>query len=238
MATVAFLFYRNTPEEEGIAIDGNIINKTENNGPATVSIPAAYTRRMALRTFSFRAVVCGLAANAVVNTGLTFHIQAIGEEAGLSLAKAVAIFIPASFITVPLGFFAALLSERIPSKFYIVTMALAQLLTYVSVNVLNTPAGYVLTIIGLGVSGGFMAPLQTTIIPKLFGRLHLGSVNGVVVSITVIASAIGPFFFSLINDLVGSLRIGILLMSILPLLALFFAYQMHENLQKERKFGF
>ncbi len=227
MTVVALLFYRNTPEEEGIAVDGGISVKTGED--RTAPALTGHTRREALKTRAFWAVVLGLAANALVNTGLTFHIQAIGAEAGISLARAVAVFIPASIITVPLGFSASILTERIPAKFFIVSLALAQLLSYISVQFMSTPVGYLMLILGLGLSGGFMAPLQTAIIPKLFGRLHLGSLNGVVVSITVIASAIGPFTFSLINDQIGSLRAGITLMSIIPIFSLFFACRMKER---------
>lgn len=249
MGLLALLFYRDTPEKMGLSVDGKnqesassslsppsgVLPKGADPSPGTMNkIPEMYglTRSQAIRTRSFWAVVLVIATNALVMTGLTFHIQALGIQSGLSLAKAVAIFIPVSFIGVPLSFISAVLTDRIHVRYLVYTMALSQLVSYIAVFFLNTHGGYIVTIIGLGISSGLMGPLQTAVIPKIFGRKYLGSLNGLVGSLGVIGSAMGPILLSSVNDALGSLRLGVSLMSLLPLVALVLAFRMPESFER------
>ncbi|MGM0432798.1 MAG: MFS transporter [Spirochaetota bacterium] len=233
MGSLAYLFFRDSPEECGLSVDG------EDEGTATDEVKAAIKRSAmygirrehAVRTRSFWAVVLTATTHSLVNTGLTFHIQEIGQQAGLTLAESVAIFIPVAFIGVPLGFIAAILTDRLHTRWFVYFMAASQILAYVSVSFLETPVGYVLTIVGLGFSSGMMGPMQTAIMPKLFGRLHLGSINGLMTSTLVIGSALGPVLLSGINDLTGSLRIGVTAMSGLSLVGLLLTIKMPERFE-------
>lgn len=50
----------------------------------------------------------------------------------------------------------------------------------------------ILAVIGLGISGGCFGTLTTVVLPRFFGRAHLGAISGVQMMLTDIASAIGP----------------------------------------------
>jgi sugar phosphate permease len=231
MTILAFLFFRDTPESCQLPVDGVDVETATHEQRERIRTGALYglTRHQALRTRSFWALVISLATQSLVNTGLTFHIQEIGEQAGLPLAQAVAIFIPVSFIAVPLSFLAALMTERVHAKYYVYLFSSSQLLAYISVGFLSTTVGYMLTILGLGISGGLMGPMQTAVMPKVFGRKHLGSISGTMTSVLVIGSAIGPVFLSLVNDLVGSLSTGVNILGVLPVTALILAFGMQER---------
>jgi MFS transporter, OFA family, oxalate/formate antiporter len=243
LGLISWVFYRNTPEECGLTVDGlpdlrgqeTIEEKTIKESDSVDKLKNVFglTRKEAVRTRSFWAIVLVLSTNALVLTGLTFHIQAFGQQAGLSLAKAVAIFIPVSFIAVPMSFFASILTERIHARWFVYLMAFSQLFAYVSIYFLNTTFGYILTIIFLGISSGLMGPIQSAVIPKIFGRHYLGSINGFISSIMVIMSALGPMFLSAVNDITGSLRIGVTLLCILPIITLIISYKMPERFDVE-----
>lgn len=243
MGLIAWIFYRNTPEECWLVVDGadlritpvltesELRNKRENtyeNGSREKGV-YGLTRGQAIRTRSFWAIVLVLSTNALVITGLTFHIQAIGMQAGLSLTKAVAMFIPVSFIVVPVSFLSAMLSDRIHARWFVYLMAGSQCISYTAIYFLNTSIGYVVSIIFLGISGGLMGPTQTAIIPKIFGRLHLGSLNGIITSTMVRMSALGPMLLSMVNDITGSLRTGVTLMIVFPVVTLVFSFRMPER---------
>lgn len=232
MSAIAFVFYRNSPEEAGLPVDGltnsQVATPEGNAMPQVFGLP----RSRAIKTRSFWAVVIAISANALVNTGIAFHIQAIGLQSGMSVAKAVSIFIPISFIAVPLSFISAILTKHIHVRFLVYALATGQLVAFISIYFLDTNAGYIMTIIGLGISGGLMGPMQTAVIPKIFGRRYLGSLNGLVGALSVIASALGPILLSAINDAIGSLRSGISFMSVLPLTALFLAFRMPERFEE------
>lgn len=215
MSLIAWLFFFDTPESCGLPVDGYVHEREGKSGEIR-----GVTRARAIRSWTFWAVITVIAAHALVATGLSFHIQAIGSQAGMTLARAVAIFIPVSFISVPVSFISALLTERFRARYFVLCMAASQIVGYTSIYFLDTRIGYIVTIIGLGFSGGLMGTIQSAVIPKLFGRLHLGSINGTVTSAMVLSSALGPILLSSVNDMVGSLRLGISLMVILPVLAI------------------
>ena len=64
--------------------------------------------------------------------------------------------------------------------------------------------GYLMLIAGFGAGGGLWGVISNVAFIRLFGSLHLGEISGLNTSITVFASAIGPFLFSLGYDLTGA----------------------------------
>lgn len=228
MSLMAWIFYRDTPESCGLVVDGGKITPETNGKPAIEEVSGA-TRKRALRSSSFWAITLVCSSSSLVLTGLTFHIQAIGVQAGMTVARAVAIFIPVSFIAVPISFASALLTEKIHVRILVTLMAVSQLVAFCAIYFLNTGTGYIITIISLGITNGLYGTIYTAVVPKIFGRRHLGSINGIISSAMIIASALGPIFLSAVNDLVGSLRLGVTLMSILPLITIFISFRMPEK---------
>ena len=49
--------------------------------------------------------------------------------------------------------------------------------------------------------------LTTVVIPRYFGRRHLGAISGLNMAIMVFASAIGPVLFSCIHSITGSYHV-------------------------------
>jgi MFS family permease len=228
MSLIAWVFYRDTPEDCGLFVDGNE-SAHKVGDSVSVDMVTGATRGRALRSRSFWAIALVTSSASLVLTGLTFHIQAIGVQTGLTVARAVAIFIPVSFIAVPISFASALLTEKIHVCILVTLMAASQLVSYCAIYFLNTEAGYIITIISLGFANGLFGTVYTAVVPKIFGRRHLGSINGIISSAMIIASALGPIFLSAVNDIIGSLRLGVTIMSILPLITIFISIRMPEK---------
>lgn len=228
MSLLAWFFYRDTPESCGLYVDGDKSSPNVSHS-ASVDMETGATRGSALRSRSFWAIALVISSASLVLTGLTFHIQAIGVQAGLTVAKAVAIFIPVSFIAVPISFGSALLTEKIHVRILVTLMAASQLVSYCAIYFINTVAGYIITIISLGIANGLFGTVYTAVVPKIFGRRHLGSINGIFSSAMIIASALGPIFLSAVNDIIGSLRMGVAIMGILPLITIFVSIGMPEK---------
>jgi MFS transporter, OFA family, oxalate/formate antiporter len=229
MTLIAWLFFRDTPESCGLEVDGE---KTvhELGDSASSDEVTGVTRGRAIRSRSFWAIALVMSSSSLVLTGLTFHIQEIGVQAGLTVSKAVAIFIPVSFIAIPVSFTSAILTEKIHVRILVTIMAVGQLIAFCAIFYLNTELGYLITIIALGLVNGLFGTVYTAVTPKIFGRRHLGSITGILSSAMIIASALGPIFLSMVNDIVGSLRLGITIMSILPLITIFLSIRMPEKL--------
>ena len=232
MSFIAWLFYRDTPESCGLHLENEAPQKNE-NGETLVAEITGMTRGAAIRTLDFWLLSMCTALYGLVMTGFTFHIEAVGAEAGIPVIKAVSIFLPITLITTPLSFFASWMSHHIRAKFYILCMCAGEIIAFISIFFLDTPWGYAGSIIGLGIAGGLMGPIITTVVPKVFGRLHLGAISGLLNSIIVLASAIGPIFLSFVKDLTGRLSLAILYAAAVPFIILALSFKMKGRALRE-----
>ncbi len=225
MTLLALLFYRDSPEACGIHVEGSSDSK-----PLVVD---GTPLKEALRTRAFWVIAAAVSIHSFVFTGITFHIQALGIQSGLSIEKTVSIFLPISFISIPLSFLGSWLSDRIKIKYIVFFMLAGQVIGFISLFFFNTHAGFIMTIAGLGLGSSMFGPVNATAMPAYFGRKHLGSINGVLVSAGVIASSLGPVFMSFINDVTGALRYGAVIAAVLPVIVLFLALGMESQPRKE-----
>jgi MFS family permease len=56
----------------------------------------------------------------------------------------------------------------------------------------------------MGVGGGLVMVLFFSVWPRIFGRRHLGRIQGVAQALTVLASAVGPLLLAACVELTGS----------------------------------
>lgn len=236
MGTIGWLFFRDNPEECGLVMDGRaaqaaaVGERADARSPAEVSPqpvqrqyspPRDFTRREALKTLAFWAVTLALATQALTITGITFHIVDIGAAAGLPQKQTVALFLPIGIIATGTGYLIGILSDRARLKVLFIGMMLFEAMGIAGMAHLDNGLLRLFAIAGLGVSGGCFGTLSTVTMPRYFGRRQLGAIAGVEMMTLVIASAIGPSFLALFNDLFGSYRLGLYLCAGLPLSVIF-----------------
>jgi MFS family permease len=58
--------------------------------------------------------------------------------------------------------------------------------------------------VAMGLGGGLVMVLFFSIWPRVFGRRHLGSIQGAAQAMTVLASAVGPLLLAWCVDRTGS----------------------------------
>ncbi|MCP3982985.1 MAG: MFS transporter [bacterium] len=216
MGLIGWLLFRENPEECGLHMDGDA-PAPETLAPETHgSHSRDFTRAEALRTGAFWLVTLGIGIQAMVGTGITFHIVDLGAEMGLSAARSVAIFLPIALVTTPVGFLAGTAADRFPIRWLIITMLAGQAVMFAGVANMGDPWMRIVAIAGWGVAGGFYGPLTVAALPKFFGRTHLGSIQGAMMSCLVIASALGPSSLAWLRNRFGSYEPGLYLMIALP----------------------
>lgn len=71
-----------------------------------------------------------------------------------------------------------------------------------------------------GMFAGFEAITGSVVWANYFGRQHLGSIRGVTMTVTVVASALGPILFGVAYDVFGGYNQVLLLMILFPLLGI------------------
>lgn len=218
MGLLGVLLYRHDPEECGLRPDGAPAPAESADTAARPARPPAveFTRGQALRTGAFWLVTLGIASHAMVGTGLTFHIVDLGAEAGLARAEAVAIFLPIALLSTPAGFLTGTALDRYPVRFLMMAMMLCQIAMFAGMAWMASPAARALAIAGWGLSAGFYGPLTIAALPRFFGRLHLGSIQGAQMTVLVVSSAFGPALLAGFQALFGSYRPGLLILCALP----------------------
>ncbi len=220
------MFYRSTPEECGLEIDGGE-PETAQAGPTGAveggqgaADPPAFTRDEAVRDRRFWIVTLPIFSMSVVGTALTFHIIDLGNEVGLDESTIVLIFVPIALISIPITLVGGWLADTVPIIGLAVAMGVLQVVMYLTVGELGDPQWRLVAIGSWGASSGLRAALMAAALPRLFGRRHLGAIAGAQMSALVIGSALGPFLFAWIEAAAGSYRRALWFSLVGPLAAL------------------
>ena len=229
VGTVVVVLYRVSPETSGLRIDGGIRSAEEEATPTVSGTDIDLDRDAAVRDARFWAVTVPVMSMAITSTALTFHIVDFGAELGLSDDRIVQIFLPIAVVSVPVTLLGGWLIDTIPPLLVAALMCAAQIVMYLSVGHIDRTLFAVLAIAGWGVAQGCYAPLTSAAIPRLFGRRHLGAINGVQMSAMVIGSAIGPAMFAFVEATTGSYRPALWISALLPAFGLVLAISRNRS---------
>ncbi|MEL6605600.1 MAG: MFS transporter [Cyanobacteria bacterium J06614_10] len=216
MSTVGWLLFRDNPELCGLKMDGDADVESAaaaaaSLGPTPVDEAEMWgmTRRQAISTLSFWAVTLAFMSQALSITGITFHIVSIGAEMGVAEADMVRIFLPISVVSTAVGYGVGIACDRIRIQLIFMFMMVAQAMGIAAIANLNVSGMIVPAVVGLGISGGCFGTLTAVVLPRFFGRAHLGAISGVQMMAIVIASAIGPSLLANSKSLTGSYGSGL-----------------------------
>ena len=200
---IALLFFRDNPEDCGLQPDGRPAPETEDRAPL---VRRQYTLAEARGCYAFWAFGLSFALFGLYFTALPFHIVSIFGHAGMGRDVAFWTFVPVSVISVCVRLAVGWLSSRVELKHLLAVMLCGFALSMSGLVTLSPGWPVWLLIVGNGVAGGIAGLLQSITWPNFFGRLHLGAISGFGFSLTVFASAVGPWLFSLSFAQTGSYR--------------------------------
>jgi MFS family permease len=193
---VVLVFFRDNPEDCGLHPDGIDHAANPNAKPDPHPVHRQFTLPEARRTLAFWAFSLTISLYGLYVTGLMFHVESIFGQAGMDRKTAFSIFVPASIISVTLNFVASWLSDRVRLKYLLAVMQFGGVVSMLGCAFLAPGATKWLLIVGNGIAGGLFGVLMSVSWPRFYGRVHLGAVTGFCMSLTVFASAIGPWLFS------------------------------------------
>ena len=197
-----YTFYKISPETHGLLPDGAKSPSTEDEKQKVVTKQFTLTEAKKERAFWMYGLT--LAFNSFFITGLTFHVVSIFAHEGFAKEDAISIFLPGSVVAVTVSTIFNFLSDYLPLKLYLYLMLLGGFLASLGFLLLSTAAGVPMLIAGFGILGGFFAVLNAVAWPRFFGRAHLGSITGKIMSFLILASALAPSIFSLCLSTFGS----------------------------------
>ena len=197
LSGLCLLFVRRDPEAVGL--DTEVVKDDESQEPVI-----GFTLVQALMTPAFYVFAIGSALYNLVIAGVMLFNQSILGELGFDetvFQYAMAVFMATGL----LGNFTAGWAARRWSLGRLMTVAMLAVGVYLlAFPQLKTP-GQALTHAGLlGFSGGVVSVIFFTAWADIFGRLHLGKIQGAAQVFAVLASATGPWFIESIFSSAGS----------------------------------
>ncbi len=217
MSSIGWLLFRDNPEVCDLRMDGDPVvsssaadsNKTPSAEASDSAVLWGVTRRQALGTLAFWAVTLAFMSQALSITGITFNIVSIGAEMGIAEADMVRIFVPIAVVSTAVGYGVGVACDRVRIQYLFIFMMVSQAIGIATIANLDRPWMMIPAVVGLGISGGCFGTLSTVVLPRFFGRAHLGAIAGVQMMAVVIASAIGPSLLASSKSITGSYASGL-----------------------------
>jgi MFS family permease len=200
LGAIGWLLVRRSPESIGLQPDGTAAAHADTSDDSELSL----TLGQALRTLSFWAFALAGFAFSLVSSGLMLFNEAVLKEHGVDSRTVLIVLAVITFMGLAANLLGGWLAERWPIGRL---MASAMFLLAVALFTLPLARGLVLIYLyaaTMGTAAGVVTVVFFVCWPKLFGRRHLGSIQGAAQLLTVLASATGPWLLAESIDRTGS----------------------------------
>jgi len=177
---------------------------------------ASRSRREALGEVRFWLLNLAVAVTAMLVTALNFHqISILGEE-GFTATEAATMFLPQVVGAIVAGLVVGALADLVRARF-LVAMSMAILVcSLLLIGFIQPGWQVVLYAVMLGASAGAQRPLVATLLPRWYGAVHIGAIQGVSTLIGVAASAVGPVALALVSTWLGGYTEAAQLLAVIP----------------------
>ena len=214
LAPLALIVVRRTPESAGLVPDGaaadfrqgNFRLKAEATGRTQKAdeMLAGYSWTEALAMPSFWIFAVGTALYGLVASGIGLFNESILAQRGFSPAVYYQTLAVTALTALTGNFAGGWLARRLP-----LGRLMAISLGFLAIGVAALP--YVSTMahvmswaVAMGVGGGLVMVLFFSVWGRVFGRRHLGRIQGSAQALTVVASAVGPLLLAWCLEATGS----------------------------------
>lgn len=193
------------------------LDRRSQKGEPPTGAEVAVTRREALRTGRFWVLAAASGSVSMLVTALNFHQISLLGDAGLTPTEAAVMFLPQTIGAALAGIVFGYLSDRLSGR-WLIPMTLS-LLTASLLLAANLTAGFMVIIyaVAVGSAGGASRAVSATLLPRWFGTLHIGAIQGTASFIGVASSALGPVAFSIARDTTGNYEQAALIFALMPI---------------------
>ena len=218
---VYWFLFRNRPEDVGQKIDGGWVSPTAGGSPSKAVYHKVsdhdFTLSETLRTFAFWVAALGTAAFGLVHTALFFCLVPIYQERGLTEVHAATSMMTFAISMAVMQFIGGMLADRMKSP-PLMAIGLAGttvgvLTLFFATHPLTAIASSVIMGSTLGIHSGAVQPLWA----RYFGRLHLGKIRGMLTTMCIALSSLGPLIAGTVRDFSGSFDVAMWIFIAIPL---------------------
>jgi MFS family permease len=191
LVPAAWLLVRRSPEACGLALDGE--KNSSNEGENT---KVGFTLGQALTTSAFWVFALGSATYGLVASGIALFNESILAERGFEATTYHHSLVITALTALAGNFLGGWLTVKW-SMNRLMALAMSLLAgSLVALPHVRTETHVAIYAVVMGVAGGFVMVIFFTFWSQVFGRAHLGKIQGVAQSLTVLASAIGPLLLA------------------------------------------
>jgi MFS family permease len=203
LAPLAYLVVRSTPEAMGLVPDGAGTSVTDESAPPRDELEG-YTWHAALRTAAFWMFAIGAALYGLVASGIGLFNESILNERGFDAGVYYQSLVVTAMTALAGNFLGGWLARRVRLAFL-----LAAALAILAAGLAALPHVATLTHVmlwatAMGLGGGLVMVLFFSVWARVYGRRHLGRIQGIAQALTVLASAVGPLVLAWWIDRTGS----------------------------------
>ncbi len=207
------LLVYNKPEDRGLRPDG------DHAAPGSATLDAqtlpGLTLREAVRTPAFYIIAAGWCAMAMLITTLHFYQVSILRSQGVSAEIAARVF-PVSALTLMLTMpFVGRSFDRFRTRYVFTTGLVITALALIGVTFVQDLTSAVLYAMLFGLNNAFTLTMFGYLMPRYFGRRHLGSLQGTGQMIAVVGASLGPLPVGFAFDYLGSATLTLRLLALI-----------------------
>jgi MFS family permease len=200
LAPVAWAVVRRGPEAMGLRPDGDAaIDGAPRSLRSAVQSDAGVegaTWLDALRTSTFWVFAIGAALYGLVASGIGLFNESILAERGFGPHVYYQSLVVTALTALGGNFFAGWLAVRVPLPRLLAASLFILSGGLVALPHVRSAAQVMIWATAMGIGGGFVMVLFFSVWARVFGRRHLGRIQGTAQALTVLASALGPLLLA------------------------------------------
>jgi len=217
LAPLSWLVVRRSPESIGLLPDGlptlddrrstmDDGRSTMADGRSTIDDVSGYTLRAALLTPAFWVFAIGAALYGLVASGIGLFNESILVERGFGPNIYYETLVVTAMTGLAGNFLGGWLAGYVPLNRLMAISLFVLTGGLVALPHISTHAMVMAWAACMGLGGGLVMVMFFSVWPRVYGRRHLGRIQGVAQALTVLASALGPLLLATCVAWTGSYR--------------------------------
>ncbi len=199
LAPAAWLFVRRSPEASGLANDREMQREADSRGPQN-----SYTLRQALSTPAFWIFALSSSIYGLIASGIALFNESILGERGFDASTYHRTLVITALTALIGNFLGGWLTEKWKINRLMATAMALLAASLLALPHVKTQTHVVLYALVMGLAGGFVIVIFFSFWSRVYGRTHLGQIQGSAQTLTVLASAVGPIILAQCLAITGS----------------------------------
>jgi MFS family permease len=199
LVPASWIFVRRSPEAVGLKNDKEMQNVSDSE-----ETQQGYTLREALLTPAFWVFALSSSTYGLIASGIALFNESILAERGFDAATYYRTLVITALTALIGNFLGGWLTEKWSINRLMATAMALLAGSLLALPHVQTQTHVVLYALVMGLAGGFVIVIFFTFWSRVFGRTHLGKIQGSAQTLTVLASAVGPIILAKCFEMSGS----------------------------------